>query len=160
MPLTLLAAVAQNGALGRNNELLWHLPEDLSRFKALTLGHTVAMGRKTWDSLPRKPLPGRRNIVLTRHATWRAPGATPCTSAEEILALPQPAYIIGGAEIYALFLPHAAVMELTEIHASPADADTFFPPFNKAEWERTVTKTVPPQGQTPGYTFATLRRRA
>ncbi|MEQ1683581.1 MAG: dihydrofolate reductase [Burkholderiaceae bacterium] len=131
--LCLIAAVARNGAIGKNNQLLVHLPGDLPRFKKLTLGHPVIMGRKTWDSIGR-PLPQRRNIVITRNAAWQAAGAEAATSLADALAdvASEPkVFVIGGAQIYAQALPLADELALTEIDAD-FDGDAFFP-----EWDRT-----------------------
>ena len=134
-PLTLIAAVARNGAIGRDNQLLVHLPGDLPRFKRLTLGHAVIMGRKTWDSIGR-PLPGRRNIVVTRNPGWHATGAEPAAGIDDALQRVQvgeSAFVIGGAEIYALALPRAQRLLLTEIDAD-FDGDAFFPPWSRADF--------------------------
>ena len=130
--LCLIAAVARNRAIGKDNALLVHLPGDLPRFKKLTLGHSVIMGRKTWDSLGR-PLPQRRNIVITRNRSWHAEGAEAAASLADALALvaTEPkAFVIGGAQIYAEALPFADELALTEIDAD-LDGDVFFP-----EWDR------------------------
>ena len=136
--LTLIAAVARNGGIGRDNALLVHLPEDLRHFKRTTLGHPVIMGRKTWDSL-RRPLPGRRNIVVTRNPAWHADGAEAAGSLAAALALladaPQ-AFVIGGAELYAQALPLADELLLTEIDTD-LPADTFFPHWDRGEFTET-----------------------
>jgi dihydrofolate reductase len=129
--ITLVAAVARDGAIGRDNALLWHLPEDLARFKALTLGKPVVMGRKTWDSLPPRfrPLPGRRNLVVSRNSRELA-GAEVFPSLHAALAAcgdEAEVCVIGGSEIYALALPHADRLALTEVDAAFPDADRHFP---------------------------------
>jgi dihydrofolate reductase len=129
--LALIAAVARNGAIGKDNALLWREPEDLKHFRRVTMGCPVIMGRKTWDSLPARfrPLPGRRNLVITRSTGWRADGAEPVHSLPAALALLAGApkvFVIGGAEIYALALPLADELVLTEIDAD-LDGDVFFP---------------------------------
>ena len=136
--ITLVAAVAKDGAIGRDNALLWRLPEDMARFKALTVGKPVVMGRKTWDSLPAKfrPLPGRRNLVVSRSVT-DLPGAEVFASLEAALAAcsAEPEVcVIGGSEIYALALPLARKLALTEVHAVFPDADRHFPPWPKAQF--------------------------
>lgn len=146
MALTLIAAVARNGVIGKDNGLLWRLPEDMQRFKALTSGNAVIMGRKTWESLPAKfrPLPGRHNIVVTRDAAYRADGATVVHSLDAALAAAgnaagneKPAvFVIGGAQLYALALPLATRLELTEIDAD-FDGDAHFPPVDPATWRET-----------------------
>lgn len=128
--LTLVAAVASDGAIGRDNALLWRLPADMARFKALTAGKPVVMGRRTWDSLPAKfrPLPGRRNLVVSRSVS-ALPGAEVFASLDAALAAcAEPEVcVIGGSEIYALALPHADRLALTEVDARFPDADRHFP---------------------------------
>ena len=131
MPLKLIFARASNGVIGCNNKLPWHLPQDLAHFKRCTLGAPVIMGRKTWDSLPPKfrPLPGRLNIVVTRQPNWQAEGALTAHSIEAACALYPPdatAWVIGGAEVYALAVPLACGAVVTEIH-SAFDGDAFAP---------------------------------
>ncbi|MEW6165236.1 MAG: dihydrofolate reductase [Pseudomonadota bacterium] len=138
--LVIIVAMARNGVIGRDNALPWHLPEDLKRFKQLTMGHAVIMGRKTWESLPEKfrPLPGRRNIVVTRNAGYAAPGATVVHSLEEAEKVSPggTAFIIGGAELYAHALPRATRLEITEIDAD-IEGDARFPAFDRAQWRET-----------------------
>ena len=129
--ISLIAAVAQNRAIGQNNQLLWHLPEDMRHFRETTRGKTVLMGRKTWDSLPAAfcPLPGRRNIVLTRDADYVARGAETAHSLDEALGLAgdnDEAFIIGGAELYRQGLPLAHRLYLTEI-SETRQGEVFFP---------------------------------
>jgi len=130
-----VAALASNGVIGVDGRLPWRLPEDLKRFKALTLGHPVIMGRRTWQSIGRA-LPGRRNIVVTRQAGFAAPGAEVAGSLEESLARFAGAalvFVIGGAELYAAALPIADALEFTEIDA-PFEGDTRFPSFDRGAW--------------------------
>ncbi|HJV97396.1 MAG TPA: dihydrofolate reductase [Albitalea sp.] len=157
--LSLIAAVARHGAIGKNNALLCHLSEDLKHFKRTTLGCPVIMGRKTWDSLGR-PLPGRRNIVITRNAQWHAAGAERADSLNAALRLVQAepkAFVIGGAQIYAEALPLADELVLTEIDVE-FDADTFFP-----EWDRAAFTEVSREehGAPEGwrYSFVTYQRK-
>ena len=129
--ITLVAAVAKDGAIGRDNALLWRLPEDMARFKALTMGKPVVMGRKTWDSIPARfrPLPGRRNLVVSRSAI-ELPGAEVFASLDAALAAcaAEPEVcVIGGGEIYALALPRADKLALTEVDVVYPDADRHFP---------------------------------
>ncbi|MGC3961761.1 MAG: dihydrofolate reductase [Rhodocyclaceae bacterium] len=128
--IALIAAVADNGVIGRDNTLPWRLSDDLKRFKALTLGHPIIMGRKTWDSLGR-PLPGRHNIVITRQAGLRLEGATVVHSLDEAMLaagdVPQ-VFVIGGAQLYAAALPHANTLHITEVHAT-VEGDAHFPPI-------------------------------
>ncbi len=139
--LTLIAAVAANGVIGKDNRLPWHLPEDLGHFKALTTGHAVIMGRKTWESLPAKfrPLPQRVNIVVTRDAAFRAAGAVAAHSLADAIAAAgaADAFVIGGAEIYAQALPLADRLELTEVDVA-SDGDAFFPDFDRNAWHETA----------------------
>jgi dihydrofolate reductase len=142
--ITLVAAVARDGAIGRDNALLWHLPEDLARFKALTLGKPVVMGRKTWDSLPAKyrPLPGRRNLVVSR-STSELPGAEVFASLDAALAAcAEPEVcVIGGGEIYALALPLADKLALTEVDAAFPDADRHFPAWPRDRFTEAARET-------------------
>jgi dihydrofolate reductase len=161
--LCLIAAVARNGVIGRDNELVWHDPVDAQHFRSTTMGCPVIMGRKTWDSLPAKfrPLPGRRNIVVTRQTRWAdsdaARGAEVVFSLEAALAAVAQAeaprvFVMGGGELYAQALPHAAVLELTEIDAD-LDGDVRFP-----DWPRDAFEAVA-RAPHPGFAFVTYRRR-
>ena len=156
----LIAAIARNGAIGRGNELLWRLPEDLKHFKRTTLGHPVVMGRKTWESIGR-PLPGRRNIVVTRDPQWQASGAERAGSLDEALALARDEaklFVIGGAQIYAQALPIADELVLTEIDAEAAEADIFFPAWDRAAFTREPgDEHRSEQGFT--YRFVTYQRK-
>ena len=159
--ISLIAGVASNGAIGRANELLWRLPADLARFKALTLGHAVIMGRKTWDSLPTKfrPLPGRRNLVLTRNSDVHLDGAEQFGSLDAALAAcagQERVFVIGGAEIYALALPLADRLELTEVDLSSPDADSFFPAWDRAAF-RQITRESGRNADGLRYDFVTYQ---
>ncbi len=135
--LCLIAAVGHNGALGVDGDMIWHLHEDLKRFKMLTLGHPVIMGRKTWESLPRRPLPGRKNIVISRNERLVSQGAIVVNSlsASITAALPDnEIFIIGGGQIYALAIPFASRLFLTRIDADAPHADTFFPEIDPDQW--------------------------
>jgi dihydrofolate reductase len=136
--VALIWAQAANGVIGDRGTLPWHLPEDLSRFRALTMGATVVMGRATWESLPEKvrPLPGRRNVVLSRQPGWHADGATAASSLEAALAAgSEPVWVIGGASVYDCALPHADVLEVTELdECFPGDA---YAPTIGPEWRAT-----------------------
>lgn len=128
--IKIIVAVGKNGEIGRNNSLIWHLKDDLRRFRRLTTGNTVVMGRKTFESLPNGPLPERRNIVLSRNKDYEAPGALVVGSLKEALALREEnetMFIIGGESIYKDALPMVDVVELTEIDADAPDADAWFP---------------------------------
>lgn len=149
----LIYARAANGTIGRDGAMPWHIPADLKRFKALTMGRPMVMGRKTFDSLPGL-LPGRRHIVLTRSRNWQADGAEVAHTVEDALALAGegPVAVIGGAEINALFLPLASRVELTEIHADYS-GDTAMPPLGP-DWTETAREDH------VGYAFVTLEKRA
>lgn len=139
MSVSMIAAVGKNLELGKNNNLIWHFKEDMKFFKDTTIGHTVVMGRKTFESLP-KALPGRKNIVITSNAEYQAQGATVVTSVEEAIQIAdnEEIFVIGGGKIYAEFLPYADKLYLTEIDAECADADTYFPQFNKSEYIKEI----------------------
>jgi dihydrofolate reductase len=157
--VSLIAIVARDGGIGFNNALLWHLREDLKHFKRTTLGCPVIMGRKTWDSIGR-PLPGRRNIVVSRNAAWSATGADAdaapdLASALQLAANAPKVFVIGGAQLYAAALPLADELVLTEVDAQ-APADTFFPP-----WERSAFTEVHRDAHTDlsglNYAFVTYQ---
>lgn len=157
----LIYARAANGTIGKDGKLPWHLPADLKRFKALTLGKPMIMGRKTFESLP-GILPGRRHIVLTRRESWDSDGAEVARSTKEALALARqenedgPIAVVGGAAIYDVFRPLAHRIEVTEIHAD-FTGDTFMKPIN-AEWKVTAREDHPAAGDLPAYSFVTYRR--
>ena len=132
-----IVAVDENRAIGRQGGLLCHLPADMRHFKEVTMGHSIVMGRKTFESFPRRPLPGRQNIVITRSATWNYPGVTVAHSIDEAIAAAQDStvFIIGGEQIYALARPRVDVLHLTVIHARWASADAFFPALDMNEWQ-------------------------
>ena len=161
--LTLIAAVARNGAIGLGNELLWSEPEDQKHFRRVTLGSAVIMGRKTWDSLPARfrPLPGRHNVVVTRNRAWGAEGAHAVGSLTDALDLlaatgaPR-AFVIGGAEIYALALPLADALMLTEIDAD-LHGDTFFPAWDRAHFTA-VSSTSHTSANGVAYRFVTYQK--
>ncbi|SDI17704.1 dihydrofolate reductase [Propionivibrio dicarboxylicus] len=137
--LSLIAAVARQRVIGKDNALLWHLPEDMRYFRETTRGKPVIMGRKTWESLPEKfrPLPGRRNIVVSRNAAYVAPGAELAGSLDAALAATQgenEVFVIGGEALYRLALPHADRLYLTEIERD-YDGDAFFPEIIAQEWQ-------------------------
>lgn len=134
--LTIVASVGLNNELGKEGDLCWHIGDDLRHFKELTLGGTVIMGRKTWESLPRRPLPGRENIVVTTIEGYDAPGALTAPSLEEAIAMAsrQPVFIIGGESIYRQALPMADTLQLTRIHAAEPAADKHFPEITEGEW--------------------------
>ncbi|WP_278034148.1 dihydrofolate reductase [Flavobacterium nitratireducens] len=136
--ITMIAAAAENRALGKDNQLVWHLPNDFKRFKSLTTGHYIIMGRKTFESFP-KPLPNRTHVIITRQKGYEAEGCIVVNSIEkaiEICPKNEESFIIGGGEIYNLSLPFADKIELTVVHHT-FEADAFFPEINKNEWELT-----------------------
>ena len=155
--IALVVAVARNGVIGRDGGLPWHLSSDLKRFKDITMGKPVIMGRKTWESLPKKPLPGRPNIVITRQKDFAAEGATVAATPEAALAEAGPVdevAIIGGGEIYRMFMPLAHRLYLTEVDLD-AGGDTHFPEINPRHW-REVAREEHPQGPKDSAPF-TLR---
>ncbi len=135
--ITMIAAAAENNELGKDNGIIWHLPDDFKRFKKLTSGHYIIMGRRTFDSLD-KALPNRTNVVITRNKNYQKEGAVVVNTMEEALKISeednQP-FIIGGGEIYKMGLPIADKIELTRVHGTFEGADTFFPEFSKEEWK-------------------------
>lgn len=160
MAIILIVAVAENGIIGAGGKIPWHISDDLKRFKRLTMGHPIIMGRKTWESIGR-PLPGRENIVVTRDPKYHADGATVVHSVRDALKLAhsrghEDAFVIGGGEIYKEALPLADRIELTRVLASFA-GDASFPRLG-SEW-REVALEPHPEG-TPPYAFVTLERRA
>lgn len=134
--LTLIAAAGENNELGKNNDLVWHLPDDFKRFKKLTSGHHIIMGRKTFDSFP-QPLPNRTHVVITRQENYKKPGIIVVHSLERAIELtkddPQP-FVIGGGEIYKMAIDIADKIELTRVHGE-FEADTFFPEIDESQWE-------------------------
>ncbi|MDP5279411.1 dihydrofolate reductase [Sphingomonas sp. DG1-23] len=153
--ITFHLARADNGVIGRDGKLPWHLPADLRRFKAQTMGKPMVMGRKTFESFP-APLPGRRHIVLTRDARWSAEGAEVAHSPDDALALAgEEAAVIGGAEVFALFLDRADLIELTEVHLD-VEGDAAVPAFTG--WRETARADHPAEAGRPAYSFVTLER--
>ncbi len=137
MSLSILVAVAENGVIGRGGDLPWHLAADLGRFKRLTIGHAIVMGRKTWESIGR-PLPGRRMVVVTRQAGYRAEGVRVAAGLQQALEMAREAgdrepFVVGGAEIYRQALPLASRLYRTRVLAD-VEGDTYFPKFQEAEW--------------------------
>jgi dihydrofolate reductase len=159
--IVLVAAVAHGGVIGRDGTVPWRLPEDMAFFRELTTGSPVVMGRRTWDSLPRRfrPLPGRRNIVVTRNPSWEGEGAERAGSVDEALGLAAvsatEAFVIGGAEIYAAALPFADELALTEVELE-VEADTFFPPWSREAFSEVSRE---PHVAADGTPFAFVRYR-
>ena len=157
--ITLVLARADNGVIGRDNGLPWHLPADLKHFKALTSGKPMIMGRRTFESLPGL-LPGRRHIVLTRDTGWTAPGAEVAHDIAGALGLAGdgPVAVIGGAEVFALFLDWADRIELTQVHVD-AVGDAVVPAPDPTVWRETNRERHAAEGDAPAYSFVTLERR-
>ena len=159
--ITLIAAAAENNALGKDNDLLWHLPEDFKRFKQITSGHYIIMGRKTFESFP-KPLPNRTHIIITRQKEYLADGCLVVHSLEEALEIsPQneEVFIIGGAQIYKQALPFADKIDLTRVHIE-LDADAFFPEFNTSKWNLVFSeKHVKDEKHQFDFTFETYIKK-
>lgn len=154
MRTVIVAAVARNDVIGVDGRLPWRIPEDLARFKRLTMGNAVVMGRETFESIGR-PLPGRSNIVLSRRPDWSCQGVLVARSLEEALEIAashdQDAYVAGGAEVYRTALRTADAMELTEVDAEP-EGDTWFPPVDWSQWRETARE------RHPGFAFVTYER--
>ncbi|MBR1131717.1 dihydrofolate reductase [Bradyrhizobium iriomotense] len=168
MEIVFVVAIAENGVIGAGNAIPWRLKSDMARFKALTIGKPVIMGRRTFESLPRRPLPGRTNIVITRDADYRAVGAVVTTSAADAEAVARgdalrrsvtEIAVIGGAEIFRQWLDRADRLEITEVHARP-DGDTHFD-IDKAEWDE-VARIRHPAGpdDSADFSYVTYRRRS
>jgi len=157
--LTLIAARARNGVIGRNNQMPWKIAGEQAYFKRMTMGHPIVMGRKTWESIGR-PLPGRRNIVITRDRAYAALGADVVGSLEDALSLAgaDEVFVIGGGQLYAEAMPRASRLLLTEIDAD-FDGDTFMPPPDRAQWRETSREDHPPAGDRAfGYSFVVYER--
>jgi dihydrofolate reductase len=160
--VSLVAAVARGGVIGRGQTIPWHIPEDLARFRAVTIGHPVVMGRRTWDSLPSRfrPLPGRRNVVVTRNLGWHADGAERAASLDDALRLldsTERVFVIGGAELFEAALPHADELVLTAIDLD-VDGDVYFPDWDASAFEEVARE---PHVSTDGtaLAFVTYARR-
>ena len=168
-PITsLVAARGRNGVIGRGGGLPWRLPSDLALFKAITLGKPVVMGRRTWDGLPRKPLPGRACFVLSRDGAFAPPAAVVAADFADLLDMAREqaadegageVCVIGGAALYALALPRARRLHLTEVDAAP-EGDTLFPPFDEARWSEVRREPHPAgEGDDHAFTYRLLERR-
>jgi len=165
LPLCLIAALAQNRVIGRDNQLPWHLPADLKHFKALTLGKPIIMGRKTWDSLGR-PLPGRLNLVVSRQPGLQLEGAEVFASLEVAIVRADEwarqqgvgeLMLIGGAQLYGQGLALAERLYLTRVGLNP-EGDAWFPEFSEVDWQRESLDEHPPAGEVPAYDFETWLR--
>ena len=162
MSISIIVAIAENNAIGRNNELLWYISEDLKRFKKITLGHKVIMGRNTYLSLPIRPLPGRTNIVISDVPDENFEGCVMLNSIEQALEMCQSdeeCFVIGGGMVYKQFLPHASKLYITRVYKS-FEADTFFPEINYDEWEEIERETHCPDGENDfEYAFIIYQRK-
>lgn len=161
--ISIIVAVAKNNAIGKDNKLLWHLSEDLKRFKKLTTGHTIVMGKNTWYSLPKRPLPKRTHIVLTDVPGEKIEGCIMAYSIEDAISKMNPEdenFIIGGASIYKQFLPHADKLYITWVHKE-FEADTFFPALDENDWKIISKEEFPvPDEKNPyPYTYIIYRRK-
>lgn len=160
MEIRIIVAVAHDDAIGRRGDLLFHISADLRRFKQLTMGCPIIMGRKTFESFPKGPLPGRRNIVVTRNPEYSRPGIETAASLEDAISLCSGAervFIIGGGEIYRQAIGAATHIDLTEIDATVKDADTFFPPLDRTVWQEIASESPEPVTEPP-IRFVTLAR--
>jgi dihydrofolate reductase len=159
--IILIAAAAENNALGKDNELLWHLPEDFKRFKQTTSGHYIIMGRKTFESFP-KPLPNRTHVIITRQKNYLAEGCIVVNSLEDAISISpknEDVFIIGGAEIYSQSIETADKIELTRVHCE-FEADAFFPKFNASEWNLVFSeKHTKDEKHKFDYTFETYLKK-
>jgi dihydrofolate reductase len=164
MKISLIVAVSRNGVIGIDNQLPWHLPEDLKYFKSVTMGKPIIMGRKTYDSIGR-PLPGRTNIVITRDSSWQAEGVEVARTLAQAMTLGQlacaqadvdEAMVIGGEQIYRMTLPAADRLYLTEVQAE-VEGDAFFPEFDAKDWHQ-VSEQLPEVTDTHPYRFVVLER--
>lgn len=162
--IAMIVAVAENRVIGRAGGLPWRIPEDMNWFKARTMGRPIIMGRKTWESFPKRPLPGRTNVVVTRQADYHAEGGVVVPSLEAALAIahgeaPEEIMIIGGAEMYAQALPLTQRIYLTSVHAH-FEGDVVFPAIAAAQWSETVVGVYPSSEVQPiGYSFLILNRK-
>ena len=161
--LSIIVAISENNAIGKAGDLLCYLPDDLKHFKALTTGATVVMGKKTFFSLPRRPLPNRRNIVLTRDLSFTHENTEVAHSIEELQSMitaDEKVFIIGGGEVYRQFMPLVDVLEITHIHHTWEDADTFFPEIDPAIWQCTNQEHHDTdEKHSYPFTFATYNKR-
>jgi len=159
--IIMIAAVAENNALGKNNELVWHLPNDFKRFKALTTNHYIIMGRKTFESFP-KPLPNRTHVIITHQKDYNPEGCIVVDSIEkaiEVCPKNEDSYVIGGGEIYNLALPYADIIEITKVHHT-FEADAFFPKISKSEWQLVEAETnLRDEKHLYDYTYETYIRK-
>lgn len=161
--LSAIVVVAENGAIGRDGGLLCHLPADLRHFKDLTMGHSIVMGRRTFESFPKGALPGRQNIVITHNKNYHPQGVTVVHSVDEALQaveMPGDVFIIGGAQIYAATFEQVQTLHLTRLYATFDDADAFFPSIDPLQWQELDCQHHESDDRNPyAYDFVTLRRK-
>ncbi len=162
--IALIVAVAENGVIGRDGKLPWRIPEDMKWFRARTEGRPMIMGRKTWESFPKRPLPGRTNIVITRDGSFKAEGAVAVTSLATALDVaageaPEEIMVIGGAEIYRAALPLARRIYLTSVHGE-IEGDAHFPALDRGDWSETIVGVYPSSAERRiGYSFIILDKK-
>ncbi len=163
MVLKAIVAYGENRVIGKDNDLIWHLPDDLKHFKGHTAGKTIIMGRKTWDSLGGRPLPKRRHIVISRQAAFKAEGCESVQSLEAALALVKDeaeAFIVGGAQIYELALPYLDILEVTVVHAT-LEGHAYFPDWDKSPFDCITSQHHPAdENHQYSFTFETWKRKA
>lgn len=159
--INMIVAIGIDGAIGRNGDLIWKIPADLKRFKQLTLGHPVIMGRKTWDSLPKKPLPGRRNIVLTKRNDFQAEGCEVADSFQKAIEMSgdETPFIIGGVQIYNEALPFISNLYLTSVLKDCEDADAFLHIDLSADWDKIEESEVQTTPEGLNFKYETFRRK-
>ncbi len=153
--ISIIVAIASNNAIGKDNQLLWHIPDDLKRFKALTTGHTIVMGKRTFESLPIRPLPNRRSIVITDIAGETIPGCEMAYSIDDAISKMENGaenFIIGGGMVYRQFMPLAHKLYLTIVHKD-FEADTFYPEIDYSEWVEESKETID-AGDSLGFSYS------
>jgi len=162
-PISIIVAIAENNAIGKDNQLLWHLPEDLKRFKRITEGHKIIMGKNTYYSLPKRPLPKRINIILTDKPGEQIDNCVMAYSLNDVVSLCDPDkenFIIGGGSVYRQFLPIAQTLYITKVHES-FEADIFFPPIDPVIWEVISIENHLKDDKHPyDYSFVTYKRKS
>jgi dihydrofolate reductase len=159
--ISIIVAVSDDLGIGKNNDLLWHLPEDMKRFKRLTTGNTIIMGKRTWESLPKRPLPGRKNVVITDIPDETFEGAVMAYSIDDAVAKckgDSEIFIIGGGTIYRQFMPLADRLYITHVHKK-AEADVYFPGIDKRIWEVVEKEEFIPEDDGIPYTYVIYERR-
>jgi dihydrofolate reductase len=159
--ISIIVAVSDDWGIGKDNDLLWHLPEDMKRFKKLTTGNTIIMGKRTWESLPKRPLPNRKNVVITDNPGENFEGAVSVYSIDEAIATcrdDDEIFIIGGGSIYRQFMPLADRLYITHVHKK-TEADVFFPKIDKRIWKVVEKEEFKPEGEGIPYTYVIYDRK-